>query len=1020
MMNALAACWRVFYLCLLVLFGLLLVLYAYLPSAKQAQGEVEQILRHELQASSLDLGTVSWSWGWHLAVRCQHVSFAKKEWGFSIQDSDVKVDMGLWQWLHGSFSPLQVRVHGGHVLLRWDAQEQADTTASRHADMPVIPVQVRDVQVHWVSGTLSGDVALQALDVVPALRELRWHTDAIHGVLHWNKAMQMQTLEGDISLPAALPPAWRTWVRGTSTAHVQATRSLHDGQATWLADWQWQGNPAARLDLADGDFVVPFRDVHGVLQVDLGRDGALKRWVLKPVHWQWKDNQAQASVSWEDHQVHLKASATQVSMPLLWRWLSPIDDAKDWKVWLRRMHQGIAQDVHVDVALPWAQWNQLPSKQAREKLQFHVEGDVSGADISLGSQGMLRQSRGHVVVDEQGLQATVHHTQLPHDAGVVHGNLAIDWQRSVMQVDGSGVGDVQALLQWSGAPHEDLLHWYGKVPASSKFSLRWGLGNTALSALHVQLQPKNLWKLRLYAHDVQVQKGSFDWDMKQGLHAQGVVFHDAMMHGLVDFSVLFGDKTWKLQTVQGRVYGGMQPWVQAYALPVESASGEWKADVQMQHGDWSGTVDLADVAWENFLGMPKTLGEPLLLRAAASGSLEHGILRYVQSTSPILQVDMTGHVDKQKLDVDVTQLKNPYVDVALQAVVPLGQGAWKAEVHGTYLHSRALPNHRILDSGAAKQPWQLKADIAHVQWGVKDIRGVHIDVPLNKSEVIKVHADTLHIQDMALQDVRAAVHLLDDGSMDIPQISAHIGKNQCWASLQLNPNPTGGMQWRGVVHASGLLGSWADTLGLSQRLRSGHMQALFAGWGVLGRTQPWWQGLHGRFRLHAQDGEILQGGTLTKLLAALSWADLPKLLIGFRPDLTREGLVYDDVMVEGYVHDGALQIPEFSLHSSAFRLVGTGSLSLQDTQMDVMAVVQPFQNVDAVLGTIPVLGYVLGGQAGSIFRRAYHIHGPFADAEVDKVSPEDAGARNSGLIDRFFNFPNTLFGGRKAKPKVQP
>jgi len=135
-----------------------------------------------------------------------------------------------------------------------------------------------------------------------------------------------------------------------------------------------------------------------------------------------------------------------------------------------------------------------------------------------------------------------------------------------------------------------------------------------------------------------------------------------------------------------------------------------------------------------------------------------------------------------------------------------------------------------------------------------------------------------------------------------------------------------------------------------------------------------------------------------------------------RPDLTRKGLVYEHLQVESTLHNRDMTVQRLALESSAVQLAGEGTLKLDVGDIDMMLVAQPFQNLDAVLSKLPILGYVLGGSGHSIFRRAYHVYGAVADAQVDGVSPQDAGAPSSGLIDRFLNLPDAWFGNRKALP----
>jgi len=232
----------------------------------------------------------------------------------------------------------------------------------------------------------------------------------------------------------------------------------------------------------------------------------------------------------------------------------------------------------------------------------------------------------------------------------------------------------------------------------------------------------------------------------------------------------------------------------------------------------------------------------------------------------------------------------------------------------------------------------------------------------------------------------------------------------------LTPEATGGMTWQGYAQLDGSLGDLMHQAKLSSLLDGGKMHAVLLGKGFIFRDKPWWEGLRGRLRIHSKNGQILKGGTLTKFLAVLSWADLPRLLLAYRPDLTRKGLVYEHLSVESELYDRDMRIKQLALDSSAMQLAGQGSLSLDTGDVDMMLVAQPFQNLDAVLAVVPVLGRILGGGGLSIFRRAYHVYGPISDAQVDGVSPKDAGAPSSGLIDSLLNLPDAWFGGRKKVP----
>jgi len=103
------------------------------------------------------------------------------------------------------------------------------------------------------------------------------------------------------------------------------------------------------------------------------------------------------------------------------------------------------------------------------------------------------------------------------------------------------------------------------------------------------------------------------------------------------------------------------------------------------------------------------------------------------------------------------------------------------------------------------------------------------------------------------------------------------------------------------------------------------------------------------------------------------------------------------------------------MRSSAMDLAGHGSLDLATSHIDLIAVIHPLQNLDVLLGKIPLLRDVLGGASHSLVRKVYRLHGPFSNAVVEKIKPEEAGLASPGIIERLFTLPDIWFGEQKEK-----
>jgi hypothetical protein len=78
--------------------------------------------------------------------------------------------------------------------------------------------------------------------------------------------------------------------------------------------------------------------------------------------------------------------------------------------------------------------------------------------------------------------------------------------------------------------------------------------------------------------------------------------------------------------------------------------------------------------------------------------------------------------------------------------------------------------------------------------------------------------------------------------------------------------------------------------------------------------------------------------------------------------------------------------------------------------IDLTLVMRPLQNRDALLSRIPIVRDIFGGAAPSFIRRVYRMHGPIADAEVERILPEEAGLAAPGLVEMLLDLPERWFG----------
>jgi uncharacterized protein YhdP len=152
---------------------------------------------------------------------------------------------------------------------------------------------------------------------------------------------------------------------------------------------------------------------------------------------------------------------------------------------------------------------------------------------------------------------------------------------------------------------------------------------------------------------------------------------------------------------------------------------------------------------------------------------------------------------------------------------------------------------------------------------------------------------------------------------------------------------------------------------------------------------------------------------MTKLLAALSLADIPGFLTGNRKDITGPGMLYKRLQLEATVQGETADIRQLAMRASALDMAGKGQLNLADGVIDLYVVARPLQNLDALLNMIPLLRDVILGPAKSVFRKVYRVHGALHDATVEAVSANQAGLPSAGLLEQLISLPGRWFDASK-------
>lgn len=971
------------------------------PDINRMRPHIESLLKQELQLSKLRLEGLSWYWAGHVGFKVEHCSFETTDGMVTLDDSELAVQISLAGLMRGELWPKRVSLHGG--LLHINA---SDYNQEKHISFSPMHLTLDDMKVQWRYASYQGSLDSADLDIDIASGSALLRMPGFLFTASLNPQTQLVSANWKFDDMHWLPTEWQKFMLGNISGEAHLTQQ---DKLQWQLKMQTQGT--ASINFPAGPFQLPFDQLLSTWLISFDEQHNLQQWDMPSLKWRQGENQGLGNAHWQDGEFTLYADSEHLDMPLLWSWLRPLDDSPDWLNWLGKMKAGVASDIQVSLSMPWLEpLKSLPQAQDWDALRYHVSAEIDDADIHLGfANNRLVHSKAKIDIDEHGLQANISSVELPHHAGSASGTLRMPWDTLNIDIQAHGQTDVGKLQQWINPDHAESMRWIS-APATTVVQLQWNPLQALPSMAHISLKPSDTWHLEPNNIPLKIKSGKVIWDIKQGLSATKLDIHSKFFHGSLSFEASEdAQKTFQLKSLTSQLQADFSDIVAYYHIPIEQASGQLQANINFDQ-NWHGSLDFKQAAWANFLGSNKPVGQAM--QVAFQGALENGNLkinRLFCDQAPI-QLNGSGQINKHGLKLDLLSLKAPAFDGALKVSAPFTKEPWEMIINAQYLSRKALPEQLPESKTMADKAWSLRANIDTFVWDDATMKGVSIKLASKRNSVGILKARNIHSGTLDLQDVSALFALPGQGAVDLRQLSASMDKQHLMLSASLKPEKDGGMHWRGFAQLSGNFGETMQRAELSELFAGGDMQALFLGQGILLRDQPWWDGLRGRLRLRVDDGTILKGGTLTKTLAAISLVDLPDLFFGNRKDLSQEGLYYKRLQIEASLENQMFNIQTLGLRSSAMDMAGKGSLDLEKNSIDLKMIVRPFQNLDAILGKIPLLRDLLGGSAHSFIRKVYHMHGPVANATVDQLSPKEAGLSNPGLVETLLSLPDLWFG----------
>lgn len=996
-----------FMLMVLACVALFIVFYVS-PDIRPFSSYVESKIKKEMQADECSISNLKLAWDDGPVVDFGRIILTRKD--LVIHDVSAQLSYSFFRMFRGSFVP-ELRLSGGMVSLNLDENITSQSSAI------AVLIAIEDIQLNWTLNQETQTFYHLSANIPPAYSNITFQADGLNGYLDMggNGPQQLKKLRLYMRDFSGLPASWLKYVSNVATLKVDVRLEENNS-------WHWQVDMKADdglLSVPSAHVQVPLTSLYAEGQLMLEADDMLrlKQFEATTLQWQNGVNFADFTLNWQKDVLHIAAQDGSTTMPMLWSWLWMLG-GEEWHQWLNSMQSGRLEAVNATLDLDWqTPLHAAPTAEDFDSMQYHMTTHAFDADVALGLAGdFLYQVDAKVEIDQNRLTAQITSAVLNDDVGTVQGDYAIVWDSLMMDIKAKGFVDAGKVHNWLSPDSAKELYW-GKAPATVEVEMQWDVDKSEPDLAKVYLKPtKKHWTLQPKGMPLTLLEGLVFWDINKGLDLKNMVLKSPWFDGNLSMS-LDKNSNWALAQLHLDGEGALSNLTEQFGLPIINPKGQTKFDVVYQHQAWSGYLDFSGNDWDSFAGYDKPADESIRINFSGKPTETSLLPIYIDemnSSTKDFQFESAIRIDEQKIDLQFKQLDTPAIQGNLRVLVPFNKKlALGLEAELTRLDKSlwtAYFRGEPKKTDDVVRPLSLYVNTEALNWDKISAKGVRFQYFSDQKGTGNFKAESLITGNADLKNVSASFTMLGQGKFDLHHLEADGSDQHMVISGSVQPLQSGALAWNGLAFIQGKFGTLMKKAELNKLFQEGDMASLFVGKGEFMQGEPWWRGMEGSFRLRVNDGRILETGTLTHLLAAISFVDLPKYLIFQRSDVVGKGLLYEKLQVEGTFNAEVLDIHRLALASSALAAGGTGKVNFKSGTMDVMLIARPWQNIEAFIGNIPLFGYILAGEDKSFLRKVYRIHGPVSDATVDAMDPNDAGLPRSGLLETLFSLPSQWFG----------
>jgi uncharacterized protein YhdP len=183
--------------------------------------------------------------------------------------------------------------------------------------------------------------------------------------------------------------------------------------------------------------------------------------------------------------------------------------------------------------------------------------------------------------------------------------------------------------------------------------------------------------------------------------------------------------------------------------------------------------------------------------------------------------------------------------------------------------------------------------------------------------------------------------------------------------------------------------------------------------------------LNGSLRFEVEKGMIERWKTLSRIFSILN---VSQLFMGRLPDLKTKGFPFHQVRANFDIKDGIASTEDFFVDSDSMKITIFGKVDLGKNLIDARIGVHPLVTIDALLGNVPIAGYILTGEDRGFISYFYQVKGNLDDPKIEAIPLKSIEETSWGVIKRllqtplrpFQKTPSSNSNGRNSKGSGAP